>query len=207
MSVICWRGYPCLNVMLYQDPLPLNRMTDTCENITFQYGRGRMQSVQSATFSEKLFGRPKGGLTETPPRFVNAYLWSLSMLLYNTRTRRTCSIPSFVLIVCRSRSSLFYWNWAVFLVVSFSQCHQYKDVSKRPSEPLPIHILCDQSYILCNNRNITVYVKVAYLSLSPTLSWKIMFFVILYQPTRPLRAFFCNLDRILYSVEFPSVLK
>ena len=57
-----------------------------------------------------------------------------------------------------SRSSLFDWNWMVFLVVPFSQCHQCKVVSTSPSEPLPIHILCHRSYILCNNRYTTVYV-------------------------------------------------
>ena len=111
------------------------------------------------------------------------------MLLYRTRTRRTCSIPSLVLIVCRSRSSLFIETGCFFLVVSSSQCHRCKDVSTRPSEPLPIHILCRGSYILCNNRNIIVYVKVADLSLSPTLSRKIMFFTISCQPKRTLRVF------------------
>ena len=127
-------------------------------------------------FRKTVWSTEGGRLAETPPRFANAYLWSLSMLLYNTRTRRTWSIPLLVLIVCRSRSRLvcsIETGW-FFLVVSFSQCHRCKDVSTSPSGPLPIHILCYRSYILCNNRNIIVYVKAPILSLSLILSRKIM---------------------------------
>ena len=111
------------------------------------------------------------------------------MLLYNTRTRRTRSIPSFVLIVCRSRSrsslfetGCFFWLYHLVSVTSVKML-----VHDLQSHYQYISCVAGHTFYITTN---TVYVKVANLHLSPILSWKIVFFTILCQPTCPLRAFF-----------------